>query len=83
MENYHIGYPIISKKGGIKILLEIGEFIREKDTRKVVWIEKINKYDNTIEIGKMDGVIINGKIIYNKEFELVSRKDFYNRYIDL
>ena len=65
------------------MLLEIGEFIRERDTRKVVWIERINKYDNTIEIGSMSGTIIHGKMIYNKEFELVNKKDFYNRYTNL
>jgi len=64
-------------------LLEIGEFIRERDTRKVVWIEKINLREGIIEIGSMDCAIICGKPTYDKEFEIVSMKDFYDRYIDL
>ena len=65
------------------MLLEQGEFVREKGTEKVVWIEKIDKYRNIVEIGSMDCAITHGKPIYDKKLEIVTITDFYQRYEDL
>lgn len=65
------------------MLLEQGEFIKEKITKQVVWIEKINKYRGIVEIGNMDCIITHGKPIYTKEIKIVTIEDFYKRYEDL
>ena len=69
--------------GREKLLLEVHEFIKEKTTEKVVWIEKINKYRGILEIGRMECVITKGKPIYTKEVEIVTITDFYQKYEDL
>lgn len=65
------------------MLLEKGEFIKEKATEKVMWIEKIDKYRGVLVIGRMECIITHEKPVYTKEIEIVTIADFYQRYEDL
>lgn len=65
------------------MLLEKGEFVKDKKTKAVVWIEGINRYDNTITIGSMSCDIIHGKPIYEKAYKRIDIGAFYQDYIDI
>ena len=61
------------------MLLEKGEFIRHKITKAIKWIEQIDKHNKFITLGVME--YKDRK--YLKTFELVTFKEFYERYEDI
>ena len=79
MENYRTKY-LTAREGVIKILLEKGEFIRDKKTKGVLWIENINRWDKSVVIGKMD--YVDNKYIRLTEI-VPTFEEFYERFEDI
>lgn len=61
------------------MLLEVGEFVKRKHSDRIVWIERIDRHRDIIEIGKMS--YEDGK--YVKTFVALGTDEFYNKYEDI
>ena len=61
------------------MLLEVGEFVKRKHSNRIVWIERIDRYRDIIEIGKMN--YEDNEFV--KTFVAMGIEEFYNKYEDL
>ena len=61
------------------MLLEEGEFVRYKGSKVIRWIEKIDKRNQMVTLGKMD---YKDKR-YIKTYILLTWKEFYSKFEDV
>ena len=65
------------------MILDVGEFIKKKDTEEVYWIETIDKSTKTLELGEMNYSIVRGKVKWTKLYFTINFEDFYRDFEDV